>query len=467
VFVFKNIHKRRTSTARARRTRLDVLPRSFPLPFDDIPPGPLPRCFLDTRQTLLSLGISLGLGLLVGLQRERKGEELAGIRTFALLSVLGTILGLLGRAMGSNGSWVVPAGALAVGLVLAVGAFNKARINQVEIGLTTEIAALVVYALGAYIAYLDGDRLVVAIVLGGVIVLLLYWKDILHGFVKHLGDKDVAAIMTFVLIALVIWPVLPQDNYGPYNFFNPFQTWLVVVLVVGMSLAGYVLYKLVPPTASAILGGAVGGLISSTATTVSYARRSHNSASDSTLAAQAIMTANTISVLRVIALLALFTQSQIVPMLAPLAAMAGVMAALALLTFWMGRHEKAEMPPQGNPTELKGALLFAAIYTLVKLATAWGKATFGSGAAKALFVIGGISGLTDVDAITLSMSESARNGSVALDVVWRVVLVAVLANMLFKGGCVMVLGNARLKKWVGVLFGLAIAGGVVILVGWR
>ena len=413
------------------------------------------------------MGVSLGLGLLVGLQRERKGEELAGIRTFALLSVLGTILGLLGRTMAANGSWVVPAGAVGVGLVLAVGALNKARMNQAEIGLTTEVAALVVYALGAYIAYLEGDGLIVAVVLGGVIVLLLYWKDILHGFVKRMGDKDVAAIMTFVLIALVIWPVLPRERYGPYGFFNPFQTWLVVVLVVGMSLIGYVLYKLVPPTAGAILGGAVGGLISSTATTVSYARRSRDPSSNGALAAQAIMTANTVSVLRVIALLALFTQSQIVPMLGPLGAMAGVMGLLTLVTFWMGRHAKAGMPPQGNPTELKGAILFAAIYTLVKLATAWGKATFGSAAAKALYVIAGISGLTDVDAITLSMSESANNGSVALDVVWRVVLVAILANMLFKGGCVMVLGNVRLKKWVGVLFTLAIVGGGAILVWWK
>lgn len=407
------------------------------------------------------------MGLLVGLQRERKGEELAGIRTFALLSVFGTILGLLGRAMAANGTWVVPAGAVAIGLILAVGAFNKARMNQVEIGLTTEIAALVVYALGAYIAYLQGDDLIVAVVLGGVVVLLLYWKDILHGFVKRMGDKDVSAIMTFVLIALVIWPVLPRQNYGPYNFFNPFQTWLVVVLVVGMSLAGYVLYKLVPPAAGAVLGGAVGGLISSTATTVSYARRSHDPASDGALASQAIMTANTVSVLRVIALLALFTQSQIVPMLGPLLTMAGIMGLLTLVTLWLGRHEKAAMAQQGNPTELKGALLFAAIYTLVKLATAWGKATFGGAAAKALYVIAGISGLTDVDAITLSMSESANNGSVALDVVWRVVLVAILANMIFKGACVMVLGNALLKRWMGVLFALAIIGGVGILVGWR
>jgi uncharacterized membrane protein (DUF4010 family) len=431
---------------------------------------------LDTRESLLALGISLGLGLLVGLQRERKGDELAGIRTFALLSVLGTILGLLARSMAANGAWVVPAGAVAVGLILAVGAWTKARINHADIGLTTEIAALVIYALGAYIAYLEGDDLFVAIVLGGVVVLLLYWKDILHGFVKRLGDKDVAAIMTFVLIALVIWPVLPNEHYGPYDFFNPFHTWLVVVLVVGMSLGGYVLYKLVPPAAGSVLGGAIGGLISSTATTVSYARRSHDPATNGTLSAQAIMTANTVSVLRVIALLALFTQSQVVPMLPPLGAMVGIMAILSLVTFWLGRHAKAEMPPQGNPTELKGALLFAAVYTVVKLATAWGKATFGGtatvvnptgAAAKALYVIGGISGLTDMDAITLSMSGSVNNASVDLAVVWRVVLVAILANMLFKGGCVMFLGNNHLKKWVGVLFAVAIAGGVAILVGWR
>ncbi len=316
------------------------------------------------------------------------------------------------------------------------------------------------YGLGAYLA--EGDQ-VVALVLGGAVVLLLYWKNVLHGFVQRMGDQDVSAIMQFVLIALVIWPVLPREKMGPYDFFNPFETWLVVVLVVGMSLIGYVLYKLVPPTASAILGGAVGGLVSSTAATVAYSRRAKSDPSSAPLAAQAIMMANTVSVLRVIVLLSLFAQERALPLVQPLAAMAGILALLTVVTFWLGRHSHAELPPQGNPTELKAALLFAGIYTAVKFATAWCKA---AASATALYIVGGVSGLTDVDAITLSMGDSARNQTIFVGVAWRVIVVAILANLLFKGASVMVLGNARLKKWVASLFLAALIAGLALIFVW-
>jgi uncharacterized membrane protein (DUF4010 family) len=143
--------------------------------------------------------------------------------------------------------------------------------------------------------------------------------------------------------------------------------------------------------------------------------------------------------------------------------MAGILTALTFVTFWLGRHVHAELPPQANPTELKAALLFAGIYTAVKLATAWGKATFG---ATALYFVGGVSGLTDVDAITLSMSDSAVNDARLVNVAWRVIVVAILANLLFKGASVMVLGNARLKKWVAGLFLSALVAGVALIFIW-
>lgn len=424
---------------------------------------------MNTQETVITLGISIGLGLLVGLQRERKGEEIAGIRTFALITLLGTITALVGSQLGIP--WMIPIGAVAVAIVMAVGAFTKSQ-NKLGLGLTTEIAGLVMYMLGAYLV--EGDR-IAAVVAGGVVVLLLHWKNVLHGFVKKMGDQDFSAIMQFVLVALVILPVLPNRKLGPYGFFNPFETWLVVVMVVGMSLIGYVLYKLVPPTAGAILGGAVGGLVSSTATTVSYARRSRTQPAGTVLAVQAIMTANTISILRGMALLTIFARSHSMSLLPPLGAMAGTMAALTLIAWWLKRNEKAELAHQANPTELKTGVVFGLIYSGVKFATAWGKATFGTAA---LYVIGAISGLTDLDAITISMSEAVRNfagpgaasqpasGAVDPSVAWRVVLTAILANLLFKGGTVMAIGNARLKKWIAVLFGAAMMAGAAILFIW-
>jgi len=422
---------------------------------------------MNTQDTLISLGISLGIGLLIGMQRERRHEQLAGIRTFALLSLFGTIAGLVGEAAGGNALWMVAAGALAVGIIMGIGAYLRAQVGSHDIGLTTEIAALVIYALGAYVALAGRDGWITAVVVGGAVVLLLYWKEMLHGFVQRMGDRDVSAIMTFVLISLVILPILPNQRYGPYQFFNPFETWLVVVLVVGMSLAGYVLYRLVPDTTGVILGGIAGGLVSSTATTVAYSRRARQDPAGTGLAAQAIMVATAVSVLRVMALLLIFSGAQSGPtleMLAPLGMLAGFMVILSTLTCWLGRSSNSEMPEQANPTELKAALLFAAIYTTIRLATAWGRNTLGAGG---LYVIGGVSGLTDVDAITLSMSEATRQGHLVAAIGWRVIMIAVMSNLIFKWGTVMVLGNRRLAGWIGVLFGAAFLAGVTIIVGWH
>jgi uncharacterized membrane protein (DUF4010 family) len=421
---------------------------------------------MDTFQTLSTLALSLGLGLLVGLQRERKGEPLAGIRTFALITLLGTLGALLGDTLGpAAATWIIAAGAVAIAVLLATGGLIKSRSpdQHHDIGLTTEIAALVMYALGAYLV--EGDQKA-AIVVGGAVALLLHWKAPLHGFVQKMGDADVSAIMQFVLVALVIFPVLPNRDMGPYGVLNPFKIWLVVVLIVGMSLAGYVLSKFLPPSVGTFVGGAVGGLVSSTAATVSYARRSRSHPERWPLALQAIMTANTVSVLRVIALLALFSGSLFSTLVRPIVLMTAAMAALTFATmfFKVPRSESVAKDDAGNPAELRSALTFGGLYALVKLAVAWGKANFG---ASALYAIGALSGLTDMDAITLSISDMARNAQGAagpLDpyVAWRVILLAICANLVFKGGSVLVLATGPLKRWTVIFFLTAIAAGGAI-----
>jgi uncharacterized membrane protein (DUF4010 family) len=417
---------------------------------------------MTTLDTLITLTLSLGLGLLVGLQRERKGEALAGIRTFALITLLGTLSALLGRSLAPGAApWILAAGAIALATLLGIGGLIKSRLPEQrhDIGLTTEIAALLMYALGAYLV--DGDQRI-AVVLGGAVALLLHWKDPLHGFVRKMGDRDVSAIMQFVLVALVIFPVLPNADMGPHGVFNPYKIWLVVVLIVSMSLAGYVLAKFLPPSVGSFVGGAVGGLISSTAATVSYARRSRDNPDAATLALQAIMTANTVSVLRVIVLLALFAAGVLRSLIVPIALMAGAMALLTLATLFLNRPDgkQLEKDGTGNPAELKSALTFGILYALVKFAVAWGKATFGAGA---LYAIGALSGLTDMDAITLSISEMAQKQGLSPTIAWRVIILAVMSNLVFKGGTVMVLGAPRLKTRAAAFFLAAIAAGGAIL----
>jgi len=410
---------------------------------------------MDIEQVLLRMAIALGMGLLVGLQRERKGDELAGIRTFGLITLAGAMAGVISAQITEY--WLLAAGTLSVAVMMAVGHFRAQVTGGKPSGLTTEFAAVLMFMLGAYVAI---GEVSIGIVAGGSVALLLHWKGPLHNFVNRMGERDVQSIMQFVLIALVILPVLPRESMGPYKAFNPFSTWLVVVLVVGVSLAGYVLYRLLP-RAGAVLGGAVGGLISSTATTVSYARRTKSAPESSNISAVAIMLANSVSFFRVVVLVSVFAPAAFQAMRVPLITFSIVLVGLSGVAWLVGGRTRVAMADQKNPAELTAALVFGGLYALVKLATAWGAATFGAGS---LFVIAIISGLTDMDAITLSTAEMATNAQIDAGVAWRVIITACLANLAFKWGCVLVLGARPLVWRISWLFGLTLVGGLALLI---
>jgi uncharacterized membrane protein (DUF4010 family) len=245
-------------------------------------------------ESFVTLGISLGLGLLIGLQRERTEARFGGIRTFPLISLFGTFCGMLSEACGA---WPIAAGIVAIFSTLAIANWLSAERDEREHGQTTEIAALLTFAIGAYLPL--GDR-AVAVVATGLAVILLHLKEPMHVFVRKMGPKDMAGIMQFAVISLIILPLLPNRTYGPLQALNPFDIWRMVVLIVGLSLTGYIIYKLVGQTASAALGGILGGLISSTATTVSYARRAKAAPAAHTVAVAVILIASAVSYLRVL-----------------------------------------------------------------------------------------------------------------------------------------------------------------------
>jgi uncharacterized membrane protein (DUF4010 family) len=215
---------------------------------------------MDLTTAAARLGIALCLGLLVGLERQRVNHPLGGLRTFGLVAVFGALCALLGQSLGP---WVVPAGMLAAAAALITGVW---RIGMQADGpqLTTLFAAMIMFGVGALTVL--GDP-VVGVIIAGVLTLLLHAKDRLHRMVASLGREDVAAIMQFILITLVILPVLPDRAFGPYQVFNPREAWLLVVLIVAIGLGGYVAWKLVGERAGMLLGAVLGGLISSTATT--------------------------------------------------------------------------------------------------------------------------------------------------------------------------------------------------------
>src|SRR5262245_6571773 len=405
----------------------------------------------------LQLGISLGLGLLVGLQRERAASRLAGMRTFPLVTLLGTLCAMLAQ---SFGGWVLAAGLVSLAALIVVGNLLEMREGPADPGLTTEVALLLMFSVGAYL--IMGTR-EVAIAIGGGVAVLLQFKGSLHGLVRKLGDDDLTAIMRFVLISLVILPALPNRAFGPYSALNPREIWLMVVLIVGISLAGYIIYKFFGEQAGIVVGGALGGLISSTATTVSYARRTRSDPVGSRAAAIVIIAASTVAFGRILLEIALVAPSFFPKAFPQIFALLLLMTLVGSSVWFWGRNEPTAMPTQENPSELKSALGFAAIYAIVVFAVAVAKEHFGE---LGLYAVAALSGLTDMDAITLSTAQMVRSSRLDADYGWRVIVLASLANLMFKSLIVVALGKRQLYRRVVPLFGLVLMGGMSLLWLW-
>ncbi|HEV7782758.1 MAG TPA: MgtC/SapB family protein [Chitinophagaceae bacterium] len=408
------------------------------------------------HNTWLLIFLSLGLGLLVGLQRESADSKTAGIRTFPLITMLGTICGLLAKEF--NG-WILLAGLIAVTALLVIGFFQRPREQWEGGGITTEAAVLIMYATGAYLVF---GELAIGVVVTGIVTLLLHFKTHLHGWVDKIGETDLRAIMQFVLISMVILPVLPDRTYDQYDSLNPRNIWLMVVLIVGISLTGYFLYKIVGQRAGVFLGGILGGLISSTATTISYSKLG-KTATATRLAAFVIVTASGVSLARVMAEIGLVAPSHVQTFLFPLAFELAAMILLITVLFFQHRKEKSTMPVQQNPAQLKGAILFALLYALISFISALAKDKFGK---EALYVVSVISGLTDLDAVTLSTAKMTEQKTIEASLGWRLIMVAALSNLVFKAGIAMVIGNRRLGRTVAILFGLLIGCGLAIIFLW-
>lgn len=410
---------------------------------------------MDLAELFQRLAIALGIGLIVGLQRERHGSPLAGFRTFPLVTLFGSLTGLLAI---EYGIWIIAAGLLGLAGLVVMGNLEHKPESP---GMTTEVSLLAMFVLGAYLVT---GAIGIGVAIGGTIAVLLHLKEQMHLIARRLEDPDFKAIMQFVLITLVILPVLPDRTYGPFGVLNPHKIWLMVVLIVGISLGGYIIYKFAGQKTGTFAGAILGGLISSTATTVSYARRSKAAPQTSAMAAFVIMAASTVVFMRVLLIIGAtapeFLQDAGMPI--------GIMlAGLLLITMVLWRREPvsehAAPAHQENPTQLKAAIIFAALYALVLLAVAAAKKYAGS---EGLYLVSILSGLTDMDAITLSVSQMTGNAQIHTGTGWRLILTAALANLVFKAGTVAFLGTRELFLRIAVLFSLAMVLGLALIFFW-
>jgi uncharacterized membrane protein (DUF4010 family) len=404
-----------------------------------------------------SIAISLGLGLLVGLQREWKETDTAGIRTFPLITLLGT---LTTTVTGGEAGWFSAAGLIALAIALVIANFSKWNTGQLQPGITTEVAAYLMFTVGAAAgAGLQGP----AIVIGGITAVLLHWKKQLHGWVHRVGEKDLRGLINFVLVALVILPVLPNEAFGPYEVLNPFKVWRMVVLIVGISLAAFVIYKVVGTGAGTVLSGILGGLISSTATTLSHAQQTRKNASFSGAAALVIVLASAMATVRVLAEIAAVSWSLLRVAILPISIVLLLLVLAAVVLYWGSRRQQAEFPEMENPARLKPAMIFGILYALILLGVAAAQDLYGE---SVLYVIASISGSVNLDAITLSSAALFNDGRIDPTTAWRVILTAIVANLGFKLVVIAVFGSRSLLVYSGIVLGISIIAGIAVLTFW-
>ena len=389
---------------------------------------------------------SLGIGLLIGLERERSPAAKAGLRTFALVAMFGTLAAFVSERAASP--WLLAAGLLAVGAMI-IAAYLQHIPDDGDPGTTTVAALLMCYGLGALVWF---GFSTIAVMLAIVTTILLYFKAELHGITRSLTRRDLVSMLQFAVLSFIILPILPDRDFGPYGALNPHQLWLMVVLISGVSLAGYLALRAVGERHGAPLLGLFGGLVSSTVTTLVYARNGRDNPPMAELAVVVILLANLVLLVR-LGMLTAVVSLAVLPLLAPVLASGLVLGLGGTLYRWktLTAGAKPPLPEFTNPTELKTALGFGALYGAVLLLAAWLSDIAGPGG---LYAVALVSGLTDVDAITLSSLRLFELGKLSAGEAVTAISLATLANIGFKTTLVFVIG--------GVSLGLRAAQGLLL-----
>jgi uncharacterized membrane protein (DUF4010 family) len=407
------------------------------------------RALLDALGPLAPFLISLAIGLLIGLERERNPTAKAGVRTFTLVSLAGSLGAMLSAQTGAP--WMLGAGLLVLGGMI-VGA-HLIEDGDDDPGTTTVAAVVVCYSLGALVWY---GHIQVGITLAILTTMLLYFKAELRGVSRNLTRKDLVSILQFAVLSFVILPILPDRNYGPFGTLNPYQTWLMVVLISGLSLAGYAALRLAGQRHGALLTGLLGGVASSTATTLVFARNTREDPNLAGVAAIVILVANWVLLIRLGIVVAVIAPT-LLPLLASLFA-GGALAGIGYV-YWLWRRigSRPVLPEldMKNPAEIRAALGFGLLYAMVLLAAAWLSDIAGQAG---LYAVALASGLTDVDAITLSSLRLHGAGSLSAGQTATAICLAVAANMVFKSALAASIGGRELASRIVPGFTLVLAG---------
>jgi uncharacterized membrane protein (DUF4010 family) len=399
--------------------------------------------------------VALAIGLLMGLERERNPAAKAGLRTFALTALLGVLTANLATEL--DELWLIAVGLFLVGAMM-IAAYLQSPQQDGDPGTTTVAALMLCYGLGVLVWH---DEIQLAVMLGITATMLLYFKPELRGLSQHMTRRDLLSVLQFAVLALIILPLLPNRNYGPYGALNPYQIWWMVVLIAGVGLAGYAALRLVGQQRGAVMLGLLGGLVSSTATTLSFSRHARASSEMMPVAVTVIVLANLMVLVRLgvlATLLAPGVLSQLLPVLIGGLIGGGMGAAYGVYRL----KPQGELPTLAmvNPTELRTAFGFGLLYAVVLLAAAWLSDWLGN---RGLYGVALVSGLTDVDAITLSSLRLLNLDRLSVGVAVNVITLAVLSNLFFKSVLTLTIGGWNMARHA--VAGMATVG-LGMVVAW-
>jgi len=420
-----------------------------------MPPG------LEAATSLAVAGL---VGLAVGIEREWSGHatgpgaRFAGVRTFLLLGILGGMAGLLTR----HGEPAVAIVLLAAGAALTVAAYVAVARRDVPEAAdgTTEAAALVVLALGAS-AGLGLERFAAGV--AAVVVLALREKSAIQRFVQHIGEAELRAAFQFAVLALVLLPILPEGPYGPLGGVRPRELWVVVLLVSGLNFLGMLAERFIGRRRGSALAGALGGLVSSTAVTLAFSRESRNAGSAGKALALGVIGACTMLLPRLL-VLTLLLQPALTPRLVPYFVPPLLVGCVILVLGLRGSHPADEQQPhpRRSPLRLGSAILMALGFQVTLMLMAFARERFGSAG---VLTSAGLLGLTDMDALTFSMTRFAA----APDLVGTAALamaIGVIANTILKLTLALVLGVGDYRRHTAIgLVAMGLASGVGIWLG--
>lgn len=414
---------------------------------------------IDSFDLWWRFAVALLIGALIGLEREyvqqrREGQEFGGIRTFTLLALVGGVGAHLTDQFGPLAFAVPYAGVI---LALAVSNLGPALKGREE-GITTEVAALLMPLLGGLIVR---GQVELGAALGVLTALALALKPILHGMARAMERVDLRATLEFAIITAVILPLVPNQGFGPNGVLNPFQIWLMVVLVSGLSFLGYVLMKIVGAEQGLGLTALLGGIVSSTATTMSFAGRSKANVNLSNILALGILLSSSVMFPRMLIEVGIVNPN-LLPMVAPPIVAMFVVGMVIVFYFWRRQEEQGSGSPSeidlGNPLRLRTAISFAVIFAIVLLLVKFASDYFGSAG---VIVASVIAGITDVDSITLSVANLAAQGDLENHLAAVAIVLAGLTNTTTKVVMAGILGSVELRRRLLLPFGIVLATGLV------